>query len=271
VKTIAAVIGVPAIRPEIAANASSVSATTATAQCTAELFHQRQPPPSHLRHADWAIHWRRLSRLRREAAARARVARSAPRRPSSVTRSSNRLGVRRHGRTLLFPATRPPLTALARQLRASEYAREADLSGLERRTNRGAKYAEPRATPGIPPIQASRGGRTRTCNPRSWRLGRFGSGGAFPPPVRQSARQLLRRSCSVGRRASEGTDGVVYGAFASRTPFRPALKARVPSPPRLGVASACTRLRCGSQALSAVPLIECIVPLVDAELVLTRR
>jgi hypothetical protein len=35
VKIIAAVIGVPAIRPEIAANASRVSATTATAQCTA--------------------------------------------------------------------------------------------------------------------------------------------------------------------------------------------------------------------------------------------
>jgi hypothetical protein len=34
VKTIAAVMGVPAIRPEIAANASKVSATTATAQCT---------------------------------------------------------------------------------------------------------------------------------------------------------------------------------------------------------------------------------------------
>jgi hypothetical protein len=29
------VIGVPSIRPEIAANASRVSATTATAQCTA--------------------------------------------------------------------------------------------------------------------------------------------------------------------------------------------------------------------------------------------
>jgi hypothetical protein len=34
VKIIAAVIGVPAIRPEIAAKASSVSATIATAQCT---------------------------------------------------------------------------------------------------------------------------------------------------------------------------------------------------------------------------------------------
>ena len=33
VKTIAPVIGVPAIRPEIAANPSSVSVTTTSAQC----------------------------------------------------------------------------------------------------------------------------------------------------------------------------------------------------------------------------------------------
>jgi hypothetical protein len=38
VKTIAAVIGVPAIRPEIAANVSRVTATTASAQCTAEPY-----------------------------------------------------------------------------------------------------------------------------------------------------------------------------------------------------------------------------------------
>jgi hypothetical protein len=37
------------------------------------------------------------------------------------------------------------------------------------------------------------------------------------------------------------------------------------------VPSARTRLRCGSDALGPVALIECIVPLVDTELVLTRR
>jgi hypothetical protein len=38
VKIIAAVIGVPAIRPEIAAKARRVSATTATAQCTRQPY-----------------------------------------------------------------------------------------------------------------------------------------------------------------------------------------------------------------------------------------
>ncbi len=33
--------------------------------------------------------------------------------------------------------------------------------------------------------------------------------------------------CSVGAKADDGPDGAVYGAFTSRTPFRPALKARV--------------------------------------------
>ena len=42
-KTIAAVMGVPAIRPEIAANASSVSATTASAQCTVEPYATGTP------------------------------------------------------------------------------------------------------------------------------------------------------------------------------------------------------------------------------------
>lgn len=43
VKNIAAVIGVPAIRPEIAANASRASATTASAQCTAEPYSTGSP------------------------------------------------------------------------------------------------------------------------------------------------------------------------------------------------------------------------------------
>ena len=44
-----------------------------------------------------------------------------------------------------------------------------------------------------------------------------------------------------------------------------------PQPVSFRVARASTRLRCGSHAFCPVPLIECIVPLVDAELVLTRR
>jgi hypothetical protein len=38
VKIIAAVIGVPAIRPEIAANASRMTAIEASAQCTGEPY-----------------------------------------------------------------------------------------------------------------------------------------------------------------------------------------------------------------------------------------
>ena len=41
-KTIAAVIGVPAIRPEIAANTSRASATRASAQCIGAAFQSRR-------------------------------------------------------------------------------------------------------------------------------------------------------------------------------------------------------------------------------------
>jgi len=73
----------------------------------------------------------------------------------------------RHFRVARF---HPEWQASARQLRASEHPRQADMSGLERRTSADAKQAESRSATGIPPVCAVRGGRTRTCNPRFWRL-----------------------------------------------------------------------------------------------------
>ena len=58
--------------------------------------------------------------------------------------------------------------------------------------------------------------------------GKEGVGGSSPPEGSAKKRRKQRFFvCSVDPRAHEGADGAACGASASRTPFRPALEARV--------------------------------------------